>query len=210
MQFPVTSSPEPNSIRSQAHGGQAHSPMWVVREFMTPGTDGHVVYFSSDGVRGPGFGLNQPKILSALLPINETVRFQMGGAKYFISMIPEERLSTSSTEIPEFQPVPDFAKYFQPIESVLISANVQHDCEVDLIIWTGRGVGYAESTKPSIRLNVIERGPDMQGRTVDVPVHLSIDSEAVQDIFRWYFGAKHGLISWKWKRAQINPKVIPG
>lgn len=182
--------------------------MSIVRAHWTPQAHNHVIYFNQDGVRGPGFGNDNPAILAELAPLLQVIRVNMGMSDFFISMIPEENYSFGRACIPDYINVPKFIQAFKPIESLLIAQGVQNDCDIEINVETGRGGSIFSSNKPSLDLSIYERVPGEFGnyerRYLRLPVYLDVNGDACKSIMDWYAGAAHGMVSWKWKSTAIK------
>lgn len=188
------------------------SPMSIVREHWIPNSKNHPVYFSPEGVRGPGFGNDNPAILADLAPLLEIIQRRIAGTDFFISMIPEENYSFGRANIPKTIEVPAFGAAFAPIMEVLINQEVQNDCDIEISVRTGRGGHFGNPTHPSLELFVYERTPAEFGRyerrRLFLPVALDTDGDECKSILAWYSGAAHGMVSWTWKRQRRNQKSV--
>lgn len=196
------------------------SPMALVRKHTASNEEAAkaVIYFKKGGVTGRGFGNDNLPLLDELREVSKAIDDQMQGDDYFISMIPESYLHTTSenrTEVPEQQNLPDFRIAFAPVGDLLASIGaVHHHCDVRLEISTGRA--YCGDPKPPrVTLSIIERVPKVgypwrpempamytDAKRVDcTSLGVSVDpsSEDVKAILKWFAGAGSGMIEWNWK-----------
>lgn len=180
------------------------SPMSIVRAHWTPGSKRHTIYFQPGSISGPGYGDDNPAILAELVPLLKVIEESMGGADFFVSMIPEADYSFANARIPDSMEVPAFGRAFEPIASVLAANGIENDCDIEISVRTGRGGNFGDSTTPCLELSVYERIPAESGkyerRRVYLPVSLDTNGNECKSILAWYSGATHGMVSWKWKR----------
>lgn len=178
--------------------------MSIVRAHWTPGSKRHTIYFQPGSIRGPGYGGDNLAILAELVPLLTAIEESMGGADFFISMIPEADFSFASARIPESMEVPAFGRAFEPIVSVLAAKGIENDCDIEISVHTGRGGNFGDSKTPSLELSVYERIPAESGRyerrMVYLPVSLDKSGDGCKSILTWFSGAASGMVSWKWKR----------
>lgn len=179
--------------------------MSIVRAHWTPQSQDHTIYFRPDGVSGPGFGNDNPTILAELVPLLQVIKASMGEADFFISIIPEANHSFARARIGENIAVPDFGRAFAPIATVLAAHEIEHDCDIEIAVCTGRGMRLGGPSNPSLELSVYERVPDEFGRLsrcrLYLPVSLDASSSECKSILAWYAGAAHGVVSWTSKRT---------
>lgn len=182
------------------------SPMSIVQAHWTPQSKdrSHTIYFQHDGVRGPGFGNDNPAILAELAPVLEELCVTMEGAEFFISMIPDVGYSFARENIPHSIAIPPFGKAFAAIGAALIEQGVQNDCDIEINVSNEQSNRFSNLTPKHLKLSIYERVKTEFGRCdrqrLHLPISLDENGADCQAILAWYAGAKHGLIIWKWKR----------